>query len=103
MHSIHTVRKRATELAHLVRGGSPAMSVLLPMLLAVPIVLLVLFELELPKKLWALVQPLMQPLVQLRDDGNVPHIGLALQRLERMVTASPSDDRHERSRAQRQA
>ena len=79
------------------------MSVLLPMLLAVPIVLLVVFELELPKKLWKLVQPLMQPLVQMRDDRNVPHVGLALQRLEGMVVASPSDDWHERSRAQRQA
>jgi len=56
----------------------PLMSALLPLFLAVPISLMVLFEVELLDKMKALTQP--------DDNGNVPRIGRAVLYVRNMAT-----------------
>ena len=58
--------------------GSPVMSALLPLFLAVPISLMVLFEVELLDKMRALTQP--------DDDGNIPRIGRAVLYVRNVAT-----------------
>ena len=58
--------------------GSPVVSALLPVFLAVPISLMVLFEVELLDKMRALTQP--------DEDGNIPRIGRAVLYVRNMAT-----------------
>mmetsp|Transcript_11696 Transcript_11696/g.29245 ORF Transcript_11696/g.29245 Transcript_11696/m.29245 type:complete len:113 (+) Transcript_11696:2163-2501(+) len=56
----------------------PVMSTLLPLFLAVPISLMVHFEVKLLDKMKELTQP--------DDEGNVPHIGRAILYVRNMAT-----------------
>ena len=74
-------------------GDSPVMNALLPLFLAIPILLMVLSEIEPFEKMKSLTQP--------DDDGNIPRIGrvilhvydMATEKIDRMIGGTDNEER----------